>query len=449
MEGKRNKLFYGWIVVAIGFISMALGYGVRYMYPVFFIELEEKFGWTRTQTYGSFSLKMLVYAFAAPLAGALFDRFGPRKLFPVAALLIALGLLGCSQISQLWHLYLFGGVLIPLGMVSLGVAPHSALLSNWFVKNRGLVIGLAAAGLGFGGGFLPRIAQWLISNYGFRWAYALLGVGLFLIVAPPTALFQRHRPQDKGLLPDGEAPEREGTAVAPRPKLDMVVDRDWAETEWTLGRALRTRRFWFFFATKFLLLIGVYGVMMHEVAFAVDMGFSKTTASWAFGLTLFLGAFAKILWGTMGDRIGREPTYSFTMFLASVAILLLLSVREPSQVWFLYVAAGLYGLGYGAIVSILAPTCADLFQGKSLGAIYGFSLVAAGSGGALGPFFSAYIFDTTGGYAPAFLVDLAAINLSSALMWVVAPRKVRLVMGRAKARARERARIVLREGEAG
>ena len=447
MEGNERRFFYGWIVVAIGFVTMALAYGVRYMYPVFFVALEEQFGWTRTQTYGSFSLKMSIYAFTAPLAGALFDRFGPRKVFPIAALVVALGLIGCSQITELWHLYLFGGVLVPMGMVSMGVAPHNALLSNWFVKNRGLIIGLSTSGLGIGMLALSPFAQWLISTTGFRWAYGILGIGIFLIVAPPTALFQRHRPEDVGCLPDGEVLDPSGIETQNEPKLDMVVDRAWAETEWTVGKALHTGRFWTFFVTKFMLLIGIYGVMMHQMAYAVGLGFSKMTAATAFGLTGFLGAAAKILWGSVGDRIGREPTYSIIMFLASVAILLLLSLRDSSQVWLLYMAAILYGLGYGAIVAILAPVAADIFQGKSLGAIYGFSLIASGVGGAIGPLFSAYVYDVTGSYTWAFLVALVALNVSSALMWFVAPRKVRLVVGRARARARARESALTKMGE--
>jgi MFS family permease len=441
MKRRKNKLFYGWIVVAIAFFSMALVYGVRYTYPVFFVALEEEFGWTRTKIYGSFSLKMIAYAFSAPLAGALFDRWGPRRLFPVSALVIALGLVGCSQMTELWHLYLFGGLVIPLGMSSLGTAPHSALLSNWFVRNRGLVIGMATSGMGIGLLGLSPLAQWIISNFGFRWAYALMGIGVFLVIALPTALFQRHRPEDKNLLPDGETPDSEGVNVGAQPKLDMVVDRAWTETEWTLGKALCTRRFWLFFATLFFSMVGVYGVVMHEVSYAVDMGFSKITAATAFGLTGFLGAAARILWGAVGDRVGREPTYSFIMFLASVAIVLFLLMKDFSQVWLLYVAACLYGLGYGSIISLVAPVCADIFQSRFLGSIYGFALIAGGSGGALGPFLSAYIFDTMGSYTPAFLIHLASLNLSSALMWVVAPRKVRLVVGKARAHAKKAAYV--------
>jgi MFS family permease len=431
MKENQSKLFYGWIVVAIGLVTMDLASGFRYTHPVFFIPLQEEFGWTRTQINSiyTYSLATFVYVFSAPLAGALFDRYGPRKLFPVAALAIALMMVCCSQITELWHLYLFSLILIPMGAVSLGIVPHVALISNWFVKNRGLVIALGTSCLGIGG-ILVRtpLAQWFISNFGFRWAYALLGIGVFLVIAPLTALFQQRRPENMGLLTDGETPDLSGTGAASEPKLDMVVDRTWSETEWTIGRSLRTRRFWAFFSLEFFLAMGVYGVTVHLAPYAVGLGFSKMTAAAARAFYVGLGGPTKILWAFVGDRIGRELTYSFILFLASVAIVLLLLLRDPSLVWLLFASAILYSSSYGANMAILAPVAADLFQGKSLGAIYGFSQVASGVGRFLGPLFFGYLFDVTGGYTWAFLIALAALNISSALMWwVVAPRKVRLM----------------------
>jgi MFS family permease len=436
---EREKIFYGWVVVAISFVTMALAYGVRYMYPIFFVSLEESFGWTRTQTYGSFSLKMLVYGLSGPLAGFLFDRYGPRKVFPIAALVLALGLVGCSQMSSLWQLYLFGGVVVPLGMIALGLMSHNALLSNWFVKHRGTVLGLATSGLGIGMLVLAPFSQWLIASYGFRWAYAVLGIGLFMIIAPPTALFQRHKPEDKGLLPDGDLLGPEKEKVSRGMELDLVVDKEWANTEWTLKKAMETFRFWTFFFMVFFLLIGIYGVLMHQVAYAIDAGFSKMTAATAFGITGILGAVAKILWGSTSDRIGRELTYSIILSIASFGIILLMFLKDPSQVWILYTFAVCYGLGYGAIGAIMPPAAADLFQGKRLATIFGFIYIGAGTGGALGPLFSAYVFDTFGSYRIAFLTALVLINMSSVLMWFAAPRKVRLVVGKAKARAKARA----------
>lgn len=438
---KELKVFYGWVVVAISFVTMGLAYGVRYIYPIFFVSLEEVFGWTRTQTYGSFSLKMLVYGVSGPLAGFLFDRYGPRKVFPLAALVLALGLVGCSQMTRLWHLYLFGGLIVPLGMIALGLMSHNALLANWFVKRRGTVLGIATSGLGIGMLTLAPLSQWFIANFGFRWAYAILGIGVFIIIAPPTAIFQRLRPDDKGLLPDGGMLRLQKDGVSRDIELDLVVDKEWANTEWTLKKAIGTLRFWVFFFMVFFMISGIYGVLMHQVAFAVDAGFSKMTAATAFGITGILGAVAKILWGITSDRIGRELTYSITLAIASLGIILLMFLRDPSQVWILYTFAVCYGLGYGAIGAIMPPAAADLFQGKRLATIFGFIYIGAGTGGALGPLFSAYIFDTFGSYRIAFLTALVLINLSSALIWLAAPRKVRLVVGRAKALAAYREKI--------
>ena len=223
--------------------------------------------------------------------------------------------------------------------------------------------------------------------------------------------------------------------------IDLVVDKEWANTEWTLKKAMRTFRFWAFFFLTFFLLLGIYGVLIHQVAYAVDIGFSKMTAATAFGITGILGAVAKILWGAISDRIGRELTYCITLSIASIGIILLMFLRDPSQAWILYTFAVCYGLGYGAIGAIMAPAAADLFQGKRLGTIFGFIYIGAGTGGAVGPLFSAYIFDTFGNYRIAFITAIVLINLSATLMWLAAPRKVRLVLGKAKALAASRGKI--------
>ncbi|MBI2877379.1 MAG: MFS transporter [Candidatus Tectomicrobia bacterium] len=450
---QGNRIFYGWIVVLIAFLTMALNYSIRYAYPVFFVALEEQFGWSRTATYFAYTLQLQIYGFMGVIAGAIYDRVGPRVLFPIGATIVFVAMVFCSQLNSLWQLYLFAGVMVPLGTIAIGIVPHTALNNTWFVKKRGLASGLATAGLGVGMGISGLIGQSLISSLGFRWAYAIFGIMVLSVVVPLSLLFQKRRPQDLGLLPDGDRPEAEAQDIPlhkrkkERPKIDAIVDQAWASREWPLREIVRTRRFWVFFAVKFFLVFGVYTVLIHQVHYAVGLGFSKMAAAAAFGITGLVGALGKIIMGHLSDRVGREVTHTLIMILAVSGILTLMSIQDPSQAWKLYTYAVLYGLGYGAIAAILPPMLADVYGVKALGASYGLSVLGSGLGGSLGPLFAAYLYDTTGSYRVAFTTAIVFLVITVGLVWIFAPRKVRLVEGRAQARARKMAPAVAVAGQ--
>lgn len=465
----KGFIFYGWIVLAISFITLALSFSIRYSYPVFNVVLEETFGWSRTSVSFAYSLHLIVYGIGAVFAGSLFDRLGPRIQLPIAATLLALILLACSQLNSLLYYYIFAGVLTTLAMVALDVIPNISLLCSWFVKKRGQAVGLATAGLGLSMIIAGTVITWIIKTYGFRWAYAIMGLTIFFVITPMTALFQRHRPEDMGLKVDGDGfdstlhkfisgmKERwstdkckvrkrksEGTLLEITEE-DMIVDREWADKEWPLSEVIKTSRYWLFFSIKILVVFAVYCVLFHQIPYAVDRGFSKMAAGSALGITGLVAAFGKIIWGYISDRIGREITFTIIISCACIGVLILMNVKDPSQLWMLYVYAVLYGIGYGSISAVLPTMCADVFGPKSIGATYGLSLLGSGIGGSIGPLFAAYIFDKTGSYHISFTICLIFLIITIIQVWVFAPRNVMLVAGRARARAIARQRTAGRE----
>jgi MFS family permease len=434
-KDRKEKLYYGWVIVAIAFISMAIAYALRYSFSVFSVAFEEEFAWSRASIYTAFSIVIMIYGFSSPVAGNLFDKYGPRKIFPIGACFLALGLFSASQITELWHLYLSSGI-AALGMACLGYVTNGTLVSTWFVKKRGAAVGTAMSGTGFGMfviiGFLT---PWMIKHYGFAWAYIVLGTISIGFIAPLTAIFLRHHPEDMGLLPDGEIedagyqnvnePDRMGIS-------DTIVDKAWVETEWTLSKAIRTRRFWALFTAVSLFPFSLYAVMLHQVQYAVDVGFSIMVASSAFGMMGLLGMVGKFGWGLLSDRIGREVTYFLGILCNVAGVSLFIILKDPSQLWILYTFSVFFGLSYGIAQPLMTAMAADLFQGRSLGTILGFTGIGVAIGGALGPVFSGYLFDVVGNYRIAFTVAIIAIVLSAASVWIAAPREVRLVTGRVK-----------------
>lgn len=466
---QKGVVFYGWIVVAISFITMALSFSIRYSYPIFNVVLEETFGWSRTSTYTAYSIHLIVYGIGAVFAGSLFDRFGPRVLFPSASAILALALIGCSQLNSLLQYYLFAGVLATLAMVALDVVPNVSLICSWFVKKRGQAVGLASSGLGLSMVIAGISITWLIKTLDFRWAYAIMGLTIFFVIAPLTALFQRHRPEEMGLKVDGDGFDssldrfilgiqqkwfanlsrlrvrRPAKIVIEIQEEDMIVDREWAKAEWPLSKVLRTYRYWLYFSIKILLVFAVYSVLVHQVPYAIDRGFSKMAAGSALGITGVVAAFGKIFWGYISDRIGRELTFTIIISCACAGILILMAVRDPSQLWMLYLYAVLYGIGYGSVSALLPTICADVFGAKSLGATYGFSVLGSGIGGSTGPLMAAYIFDVTGNYRIPFTLCIIFLVITIIQVWIFAPRKVFLVAGKAKKRAIARQKAIEQE----
>src|ERR1700737_1236267 len=235
----RLPFFYGWVIVGVTFVTMAIGVNARTAFSLVFAPVITEFGWDRGVTAGAFSFGFLVSAAVSPLIGRMMDRFGPRGVMELGVALMGGGLLLAPLTTQPWHMYLTMGVLVGAGSVCLGYSGKSLFLPNWFNRRRGLAMGLAFAGVGIGSVTLLPWVQLMIEQTGWRTARPAMGI-LVLVALAPINLLLRKRPEDIGLLPDGDAAPS-ATSVKP---VSNIVDPVWAATDWTLARAIRTARFW-------------------------------------------------------------------------------------------------------------------------------------------------------------------------------------------------------------
>src|SRR5262249_41267567 len=188
-----RKLFYGWIVVAGGFLVLFVAYGTQYSFGIFFGALLGEFGWSRASLSGAFSLYTVAYSACALAAGRLTDRWGPRLVIAVGGIFLGLGLIGMSATSRLWHPYVLYGVVAALGM-STAFVPCAATVARWFVRRRGLALGITSAGISAGAFALPPVAYYLVSRVGWRWAYVGFG-GAILITLNLVARVMRRDPE--------------------------------------------------------------------------------------------------------------------------------------------------------------------------------------------------------------------------------------------------------------
>ncbi len=416
---KRDRPFYGWTIIGISFVTLAIGFGIWYSFSVFFVAILKEFGWDRASTAGVFSLFMLVHSAVAFVIGSLHDRFGPRKVIPFGSLLIVIGLLASSRIESLWQLYLSFGVITAIGICTIGFVSQSILLPNWFLKKRGLALGIAMAGIGMGMQVFVPLAQYIISSWGWRSAYCLLAATVACIAIPLNAIFQRRNPQEIGELPDGEKMPIGHKDIIEDSRSQLSVAQD-IQTEWTFAGSLRTRQFWFLFLTYFFIPMAVQGVLIHQVAHVVDKGFSVARGAFFFGLAGIVGSAGKILFGHLSDKIGRDRAFTIGMGCAFLGVLSLMSL-STNHGWLLYGYAIFFGLGYGSIAPIFPSRAADLFQGAHFGKIYGFIAVSGGFGGATGTWLSGKIFDLTTSYKIAFLGVLTVFVFIVILFWLTSP----------------------------
>lgn len=419
----RRRFYYGWVVVAVSFITLFMALGIRYAYGVFFVAIVKEYGWSRGATAGAFSMAMISHALFAPVTGMLIDRYGPRRLFPLGAIFLTSGLIAASRISSLWHLYLFFGVVIASGINTLSYSPHMSIIPKWFVRKRGLASGLVLSGIGMGTMALAPLCETVIESLGWRAAFLVLAALVFGIVFPLTAIFHRRSPQDVGQCPEdfeGPAPSCTGSCA------EEAIPSGRAPKLWTLDEALRTGAFWHTTAVVFCNGVFINMLLVHQVAHVVDAGFSTLLAASVLGLVGLIGSAGGIFGGLLSDRIGRELSYTLGSALAVLGILLLLFVGRNSGLWMLYGFVMLYGVGYGSMLPVTASTTGDLFPGNSLGRILAIQSIGYGLGGALGPYLGGYFYDLTGTYAVPFLIAMLSVALGVYGIWMAAPRRARL-----------------------
>ena len=405
---------------------MAVGVNARTAFSLFFPPILGEFGWERGVTAGAFSFGFVIAAVLGPLLGRLMDRHGPRVAIELGVVVTGAGLLLGALVSQPWHLYLSLGVLVGAGTMCMGYSGQSLYLPNWFVRRRGLAMSIAFSGVGVGSIVLLPGLQAIIEHWGWRAACISMGL-LVLVLLAPLNLLLRRRPEELGSGPDGD-PAAGAAAGASQPA--NVVDPIWAAVDWTLGRALRTARFWWIALGYACAMFAWYAVQVHQTKYLVEVGFSGAYAAWALGFVSFVAIPGQIALGHLSDRIGREWVWTVGCLgfaLCYAALLLMRATPSPALLWSMVMAQGL--LGYG-MTSVFGAIPAEIFQGRHYGTIFGTLMCAALAGGAIGPWVTGALYDASGTYTLAFSIAIGCSLLATLSIWLAGPRQIRAVAGR-------------------
>jgi MFS family permease len=303
----RIPLYYGWVVVAVAFITMGIGVSVRTSFSLLYPPILAEFKWDRGVTAGIYSIGFLCSMLISPFMGAAIARFGPAPVLSLGAVVVSGSLMLTTVATTQLHFFVTLGAGVVGVSVILAYISHSYLLPFWFVRRRGLAIGIAFSGTGVGGMAIFPWLQSIIGAQGWReacWAAAVL---LLVVVLPLNLFFQRRRPEDMGLKPDGAGRSRRAEPSAP---VDNIVDRAWAERDWSLASAARTPRFWWLMIGYFMGMHAWYAVLVHQTKYLIEIGFSVELAAYALGLVGLLGVIGQIGLGALSDRIGRERAWT-------------------------------------------------------------------------------------------------------------------------------------------
>lgn len=399
---KKSKLFYGYIVALAGFLVMMIMHAGIQSYGVFLKPVSDDFGWSRAAISGAYSASMFAAGVLNMISGRLADRFGARILVAVCGVLLGGGFLLVSRVNALWQLYLLYGVVIASGM-SGGFVPMASTVAKWFATRRGLATGIVLAGVGAGTMIGAPLSGQLISTYGWRVSYVVMGIVTVASLVPVARLFRQS--------PAGTIQSTVQTVSKPE---DVVLKAKGL----SLQEATHTRQFWMLAAMVIFFGTAQSAIFLHIVPYATDIGISTIAAANILTAIGGINIIGRIGIGIIGDRVGSRRAIIASLGLMLVSVVWLLLTREPST---LYIIAVMNGLGLAGVATLVSILVAELFGTRAHGSILGMISFPWSAGTAIGPVIAGYIFDSTASYFVAFAMSAVFCLISLILALLLKP----------------------------
>lgn len=402
-DSSQGKLSYGHVIAAACFSIQAVGIGIYVSYGVFFHSLSATFGWSRAAISGASAVAFFTMGLFGVFIGRFNDRFGPRLLMAVMAVFLGAGCMLMSQLAHLWQLYLFYGIVFGIGLSAVDVIALTTI-ARWFAHKRGMMTGIVKVGTGAGQFTVPLAASLLISTYGWRTAYVVIGAAAMVILFIISRLLWRDPGQSHGSAPRRPAASR--AAAEPSPE------------SLTLRSACRTVQLWTLCMVNLSLLFCLMTILVHIVPHARDTGLSAARAAGVLSTIGGVSMIGRFVTGMAIDRVGSRRLMIGCFFLLIAGLLWLQAARSQ---WMLYLFAAVYGLAHGGFFTAISPIVAEWFGIVAHGAIFGLVAFFGTIGGAVGPILTGHIFDVTGNYRPAFWLITLTAGIGLALISSLKP----------------------------
>jgi sugar phosphate permease len=394
---KNREIFWGWYIVMGAFFVMSINYGARYCFGVFLKPMTVEFGWSRSVIAMAATINMLVYSCGAIFVGRMLDRIAPRWITTIGATIAACGYILTGFVNTPLGFYITYGLMVGLGATGMGVVACTSSVGKWFIKKRGVAIGIASMGISFGTVLLTPLAGYIASQFSWRLGLMALGILTFLVgvIISQTVMSKKH-PEAYGLLPDGD-------------KTDIPHQTAPAHTVYKISQLtiFKDSRFWTLAICQGLSVMICMSVFVHQAAYATDNGIGQMAAAASLAAVSITGFVGQFFFGWLSDRL-KDPKYaSFlgTIFLL-IGMILLINAQSVSQ---LYIYALIYGFGYGSLAPVVPIIAANRFGRHTLGSIYGLLTFFIGMGGSIGPILGGFIYDHFGSYRYLWTINIIVL----------------------------------------
>ena len=382
------KLFYGWVIVAVGVVVGCVGMGGLMSFGVFLLPMAESLGWSRAGISTGSTLAFLSMGVGGFLWGRLFDRYGARVVVMFGGLLQGLGLVVASQVQSLPVFLVAYGVVVGLGVGAIYV-PLTAATASWFTRHRSLAVSLVSAGLALGTTLVAPFARWLIVTHDWRFAMCALGLMTWAVILPAALLL------------------RPAPAIVRSHSVSAAE-----EAEMNVAQALRTPVFWSLALANFACCAAHSGPIFHMVSYAAVCGVEPLTAATILGAAGLAALSGRIICGLLADRMGTKNTLVACLALQALAIALYLPARDLST---LYAVSMLFGFSYGGAMPLYAILVREYFPAAIMGSVFGVVAMISTLGMALGAPLGGWLFDRFGGYGWLYAAS-SAIGVAAALI---------------------------------
>lgn len=421
-ENRSNKIFYGWVIVAVALLSLIVSNGLSTLgIPVFYKPIREDFvasGAVAADQAESMialagSLTFLLAGLFSPIAGYLIDKYSIRLLMIAGCFIMGGSLILHAQATAPATIYISRGLMgISLGLI--GVLASTVLVSNWFRRRRGTAIGIILTGTSIGGVLIPLIATPLILSYGWRAAMLAVSLLVWLVLLPAIVVFVRNRPSDIGLLPDGEKIGSQQKSVSDQPE-ETENRKPNAESGLTFAQALKTPIFWVLALCAALIFYPIFVTTQQFILYLQTprIGMSAQTASFAQASLFAVSVGGKFFFGFLSDKFSptRVMLVCCGIMLAATFVLFALTASNA----FLFMIP--FGLGYGGTFVLLQRIAADYFGLREYGKILGALAVIEMIGATIGGIVTGRLADAAGGdYSQAFYGVTIATGLAFLLI---------------------------------
>jgi MFS family permease len=407
-----------WLTLA----GVMLAYGaicgnVTYAFGVFLPSMSESFGWSRSAMSGPYTLYLVIGGMLGPVAGSTIARFGARKNIMMGNIIAVLGLLGMSQVSAIWQVYIFFGVMGGIALAFAEFLSVTTVINHWFIRKRSLALGFVFASGGAGGFFLPPLISWLMSGFGWRWTWVCLAGFHLLLAVILAGLLIRNAPEEEGQFPDGYVSQEQFEQSLLAATSHVYQTRE----DWRVRDVLRTPALWILLVLFSVLLSATNMMTTHQVAYLQDLKYSPMVSATALGLMLGMSILGRILSGVLGMRV--KGRYLAAVFMVCLG-LGLVSLMNAGTIIFVYLYSILTGIGFGGMIVLLPHTMGAYFGRKHFSRIVGWTTPVVTLASAASPLLAGFFYDATGSYFLPFGVTAALIFGCAVLAMLMRPPRV-------------------------